>query len=119
MPTRSRSMPFPRTLAAALVLATAVGVHLPWTALAAEMAEVVQKGRAFAVREVTIARGSVLRFLNEDEFPHQIYIDGPGFTFDSDLQSPGEPIDVAFPEAGSFAVRCGVHPKMRMSVRVK
>lgn len=106
--------------ALALALAAAFGaVHLPWAALASQATEVVQKGRAFAVREIGIARGGVLRFLNEDDFPHQINVKGPGVSVDSGLQNPGEPLEVAFPSAGTFEVRCGVHPRMRMGVRVE
>lgn len=109
-----------RTATAALVLASVLGAVLPpWAALASQAAEVVQKGRAFAVREIEVARGGVLRFLNEDDFPHQINVKGPGLDVDSGLQEPGEPLEVAFPSAGTFEVRCGVHPRMRMSVRVE
>ena len=109
-----------RAATAALAVAAALGaVHLPWAALASQAAEVVQKGRAFAVREVGIARGDVVRFLNEDDFPHQINVKGPGVSVDSGLQNPGEALEVTFPSAGAFEVRCGVHPRMRMSVHVE
>lgn len=119
MHNRVRSSGGTRGRAAALVLWVALGaMHFPWTALAAGMVEVAQKGRAFAVREVEVARGGMLRFTNEDDFPHQIHVKGPGMDVDSPLQNFGEAINVAFPTAGTFDVRCGVHPRMRMSVRV-
>jgi plastocyanin len=77
---------------------------------------VTQKGRAFRPAEVTIGRGETLTFTNEDSFIHQIYVDG---LFDSDEKSPGEILSETFASAGTFQVRCHIHPTMRMTVRVK
>lgn len=85
---------------------------------AAESFAVSQRNRAFALRQVTIGQNDVVRFSNEDDYAHQLRINGPGVDFDSDLQSPGETIDVPFPTAGSYEVRCGIHPRMRMTVVV-
>ena len=103
-------------LAAALALCL---VHLPWPGLAAGATEIVQKGRAFLLREVEVARGEAVRFVNGDEYPHQINIRGPGVAFDSNLQGPEETIEFLAPGAGTFEVRCGVHPRMRMTLRVR
>ena len=86
---------------------------------AAATHRIVQKGRAFGVGEITIARGDTLLFTNEDEFLHQIYVASGGMTFDSNEQAPGQTIDVNFPSAGTFAVRCHIHPKMLLTVRVQ
>ena len=86
---------------------------------AAATHRIVQKGRAFGVGEITIARGDSLLFTNEDEFLHQIYVASGGMTFDSNEQPPGQTIDVNFPSAGTFAVRCHIHPKMLLTVRVQ
>ena len=88
-------------------------------AAAAATHRIVQKGRAFGVGEITIARGDTLLFTNEDEFLHQIYVASGGMTFDSNEQAPGQTIDVNFPSAGTFAVRCHIHPKMLLTVRVQ
>jgi plastocyanin len=90
---------------------------LPGAAMAADPAHtVVQKGRAFRPTEVTINRDEGLTFTNEDSFIHQIYVDG---LFDSEEKSPGENLTEAFAAAGTFQVRCHIHPTMRMTVRVK
>ena len=49
---------------------------------AAATHRIVQKGRAFGVGEITIARGDTLLFTNEDEFLHQIYVASGGMTFE-------------------------------------
>ncbi|HEV2547885.1 MAG TPA: hypothetical protein VGU20_11135 [Stellaceae bacterium] len=99
------------------VLAAALAPHLP-LAWAADLLEVVQKNRAFHVRELEVARGEIVRFINADEFLHQIYVKSPDFSFESDEQAPGKNIDVKFP-AGTFEVRCRIHPKMLLVVHAK
>ena len=89
------------------------------SAWAAQIFRVSQKGRAFAVKSIEIARGDTLQFTNEDEFLHQIYIKSNGMNFDSDEQTPGETISVRFPDAGTFDVRCHIHPTMLLVVSVR
>jgi len=89
----------------------------PVAALAADAGHTIsQKGRAFRPTEVSINRGETLTFTNEDSFIHQIYVDG---LFDSEEKAPGENLNETFPAAGTFQVRCHIHPTMRMTVRVK
>ncbi len=88
------------------------------TAIAAGMTTVTQQGRKFSVSDRHISRGDTVRFKNEDKFVHQIYVELPGFTYESDEQPPGENIDVTFPKSGLFEVRCHIHPKMLLRVDV-
>lgn len=86
-------------------------------ALAAEGDHTIsQKNRAFRPGEVTIGRNESLVFTNQDSFIHQIYVDG---LFDSDEKGPGEILNESFPRAGTFQVRCHIHPTMRLIVHVK
>lgn len=80
---------------------------------------VVQNERAFHPGEITITHGTTLNVANQDEFIHQIYVDSPNFSYDSEEQSPGETFHIAFPQAGTFPVRCHIHPKMLLIVHVK
>ena len=90
---------------------------LPAAAVAADAGHTIsQKGRAFRPTEVSINRGETLTLTNEDSFIHQIYVDG---LFDSEEKAPGENLNETFPAAGTFQVRCHIHPTMRMTVRVK
>lgn len=103
-------------LAACLALAaTTRETPVAW---AAEIYEIVQKNRMFHTKEIDIARGAVVRFINADAFLHQIYVKSPDFSFESDEQAPGKNIDVKFP-AGTFEVRCRIHPKMLLVVHAK
>ena len=57
--------------------------------------------------------------VNNDTRTHNIRIfDPPVLDFDSGAQEPGETVEIAFPDAGSFLVFCGIHPKMELYVDV-
>ena len=111
-PILSRSRRYRAAVLAGLTLAASA-------AFAATIHTVAQKGRNFAVNEIVIARGDTIRFTNEDDFLHQIYVDSNDMTFDSAEQRPGQAIDVPFPLRGTFPVRCHIHPKMLLWVRVE
>ena len=95
-------------------MASAAGAVLTASAAFAD-ATIVQKGRRFNPGEITIRRGESLTFTNNDEFIHQIYATG---LFDSDERVPGQTLVEAFPSAGTFEVRCHIHPKMKLVVHV-
>jgi plastocyanin len=76
---------------------------------------VQQKNRRFLPAQVSIPRGSSITFTNEDEFIHQMYVDG---LFDSSEKRPGERLTEAFPRSGTFEVKCHIHPRMKLTVRV-
>lgn len=101
------------SLLAALSLAAATG------AFAAAVYHVAQQHRQFSAGDITIAAGDSVAFSNEDEFLHQIYVASTAMSFDSAEQHPGETITVRFPVAGTFPVRCHIHPKMLLVVHVK
>jgi plastocyanin len=88
-------------------------------ALAAGIATVSQQGRAFLVHDLQIARGDTVHFTNDDDFTHQIYVNSPSFNFESAEQAPGQAVDLRFPTAGLFEVRCHIHPKMLLHVDVR
>jgi len=96
---------------ALLLIATAV--------FAAAVHRIAQRGRSFSQSQITIARGDSLLFTNDDEFLHQIYVDSRNLSFDSDEQPPGQAIVVNCPRAGTFPVRCHIHPKMLLFVHVE
>jgi plastocyanin len=80
---------------------------------------IVQNGRKFHPGEITIAAGTTVTFSNQDEFIHQIYVEGNDYAYDSEEQPPGVELKVTFPHTGYYAVRCHIHPKMLLTVHVK
>ena len=80
---------------------------------------IVQMKRAFHPGEISLARGETLTFNNRDDFIHQVYVKSDVLRFDSDEQPPGQNIQIQFTLAGTFEVRCHIHPKMNLTVHVK
>lgn len=78
-----------------------------------------QRDRAFTATSVVVPLGGTLRVSNDDEFIHQIYINAPNMTYESDEQEPGKTVDVPFAKAGMFEVRCHIHPRMLLQVTVR
>jgi plastocyanin len=105
--------------ALSILFVAAIAVAMAGAAYADNANTIVQNERAFHPGEITIARGTTLDFANQDEFIHQIYVDSPNFGYDSEEQAPGETLHIAFPQAGTFPVRCHIHPKMLLTVHVK
>jgi len=80
---------------------------------------VTQKGQVFHPGDLVIRPGDVLEIVNDDEdLLHHSYVDSPTFSFDSGDQEPGTKVDIAFPVPGDFRVLCGIHPRMKLHVRV-
>jgi plastocyanin len=101
------------------IAAALVALSVSATALAAEVVTVVQRDRKFQTDAVNIVAGDTVRFTNEDPFIHQLYARSPTFSFSSEGQPTGEALPVPFPVAGTFEVRCQIHPKMLVTVNVR
>lgn len=86
---------------------------------AAGMATVDQKGLAFSLPKLTLAKGSVVSFTNSDTTSHNILISGSGISLNSGLQRPGVSFKAPFMKEGTYQVICGIHPKMKMTVVVQ
>lgn len=104
-----------RTAAIAFVVA------LPLLAAASDTVdgEVDQKGLRFTKPSVAIPLGASMHFHNSDDVIHNIMtIDANDEPEDRGLQKPGETISAKFEKAGVYQVRCAIHPKMKMVVKV-
>jgi plastocyanin len=88
-------------------------------AIAAQSFRVSQKGRAFNLKEITIALGDTVLFGNDDDFIHQIYVKSDNFNVDTAESYPGNSMPVVFTKRGTFEVHCHIHPKMGLVVTVK
>lgn len=102
-----------------LAVASALLLSLAAPALAGETVEIVQHDRSFTPSEVTIHPGDTVRFINQDDFSHNMISDTPGFEFDLKLQHPGEPKEITFDKPGVVMVGCDIHPKMHLMITVK
>ena len=88
-------------------------------AIAAQSYRISQKGRAFNLKEITIAVGDTVLFGNDDDFIHQIYVKSDNFNVDTAESYPGNSMPVMFTKRGTFEVHCHIHPKMGLVVTVK
>jgi cytochrome c peroxidase len=88
---------------------------------AAKTMNIVQRGLALSPTSATLSKGDALSFTNDDDVIHNIHIFGPGAddSVDLGLQKPGKSLTYKFEKAGSYRVRCNIHPSVKMSVVVK
>jgi cytochrome c peroxidase len=83
---------------------------------------IVQAGQAFSQSDVSIAKGDHLSFDNQDDVNHNIMVqegDDDDDAKDMGVQPPGGKVDVPFDKAGTFKIRCHIHPSMKLTVNVK
>ena len=105
-------------LAALAFLLACSGVGAAFGAAATHT--VAQKRRTFAPKELTIAEGDTVIFVNDDgELVHHAYAKSPTFSFDIGEQKPGTQVPVRFSKQGTFQVRCDIHPRMLLDVTVR
>ena len=100
-----------------LGVALAAVISLPLLAVAGQSHEIFQKGKKFSEKKVSIGAGDSLILHNDDKVKHNIIV--KEMDFNSGMQAPGENVTIAFDSAGKFKVRCGIHPKMKLSVTVE
>jgi plastocyanin len=80
---------------------------------------VTQKGLQFSVEELTVKKGQLVVFINDDRTAHNITVSGEGLNLNGGLQQPGVEFKVPFAKAGTYQISCGIHPKMKLSITVK
>lgn len=79
---------------------------------------VTQRNKDFSVRAVSLGKGEQVVVRNDDSRPHNLRVHADRMKYNSGMQQPGETVSIPFPEAGSFEVFCGIHPKMKLRVEV-
>lgn len=121
-PPMSRSVS--RSASACIVGLAALSIVLTASAIKAlgQSAHVVrQKDLAFLPREIALHQGETIAFLNDEgRITHHAYVEADAFSFGFNTgdQEPGTRTEEAFTTKGTFTVLCGIHPKMKLTVRV-
>ncbi len=100
-------------LTAAITLAATVRAGAPVTVT------VTQKALQFSVEELSLEKGQIVTFVNDDRTAHNITVSGEGINLNGGLQQPGADFKVPFAKPGTYSVSCGIHPKMKMTITVK
>jgi plastocyanin len=89
------------------------------SAVAAEIT-VGQQDKQFSQESVAIRKGDKIRFINNDTVTHNITIKDPsGATKSGIIEKPGDEVLEEFGATGDYEVRCLIHPKMKLTVKVE
>ena len=86
---------------------------------AADAPVVSQAHRRFVPGELTVAAGTTVHFINDDNVTHHVYVDSPGMQFDSGEEPVGKAVDLTFAKPGVYQVLCAIHPTMHLKVTVQ
>ena len=97
---------------------TIVAVQSGPTTPAERVSTVSQDDKNFHPAHIALPRGGRLWIVNNDTRTHNVRVFDPALDFDSGAQEPGETVEIAFTNSGSFLVFCGIHPKMELYVDV-
>jgi len=83
-------------------------------------ADVDQLGIRFSVAAIAVKAGDAVHFHNRDDVTHNLHVFDPGGDEeDKGLQKAGETVNEIFAKPGEYVVRCAIHPRMKMTVKVE
>jgi plastocyanin len=77
-----------------------------------------QKGKVFSQAEISIKKGDVLMFVNDDNIAHNVLSTTAAHKFNLGLIQPGHSTPVTFNAPGTIGILCAIHPTMKMTVNV-
>jgi plastocyanin len=108
-----------RALIVAMLLGPIIGAMLAFGALAAQDATnvITIDNFTFSPKELTIAVGTTVKWVNHDDIPHTIV--EKKTTFRSKALDTDDSYSFTFTSAGTFDYFCGLHPHMVGQVIVK
>ena len=84
----------------------------------AETYRVIQTGKNFNTKLIMIKSGDSIEFVNQDKISHNVYSRTKGHEFDLTVQTPGSTNIVTFDAPGKVQVRCAIHPRMKLTVKI-
>jgi plastocyanin len=79
---------------------------------------VSQKEKAFEPAAAEIRVGQSVEIVNDDSTVHNVFCQSAEFKYNSGPQQPGNRAKIKFTTAGTFEIRCAIHPKMKLVVTV-
>jgi plastocyanin len=111
-----------RAVVAAMVAGPIAGALLACRMVAAEEATMETKmvsidNFTFSAKELTVAVGSTVRWINHDDIPHSIVARNAAFR--SKALDTDDVYSFTFTSAGTFDYLCGLHPLMTGTIIVK
>jgi plastocyanin len=112
-----------RALVVAMLLGPVIGAMLAFGTLAAQDAtkkdanEITIDNFTFTPKELTVAVGTTVKWVNHDDIPHTIV--EKKTTFRSKALDTDDSYSFTFASAGEFDYFCGLHPHMVGKIIVK
>ena len=107
-----------RALIVAMLLGPVIGAMLAFAAVAAQDANVVTIDNfTFGPKELTVAVGTTIKFVNHDDIPHTVV--DKKLSFRSKALDTDDAYSYTFATAGSFDYFCSLHPHMVGKIIVK
>jgi plastocyanin len=103
---------------AAIILAAQLALGIAATSAMAEEVTVGQAGKMFNPETLQIKVGDSVKFNNDDTVAHAVMVAGPTATNLGPIK-PGEAKEVSFDQAGTYEVKCAIHPKMKLTITVQ
>ena len=100
-------------------IALAIFITLLASSASAAQHTVVQKGMAFVPEMLAVKAGDSILFKNEDRLTHNVYSKSAGNSFNLKALHPGASESVTLSTPGEVEVRCAIHPKMKMTIKVE
>lgn len=101
-----------------LLAAGIIAAALPALALATDVT-VSQSDKQFDTAAIDVRVGDRIAFRNDDKVSHNVHSSTTRHRFNLGLQKPGEAAVLEVTDAGSFEVRCAIHPKMKLTVTAR
>jgi plastocyanin len=89
------------------------------TSTPSEATRVVIDNFAYSPREITIAPGTRVTWVNRDDVPHTVTSTAKPKVFDSGALDDEKPYTFVFQKPGTYDYFCAVHPHMTGKVIVK
>jgi len=87
--------------------------------LAAAGHTVSERDHQFSLASLEIQAGDTVAFSNDDKIRHNVMTSAGPEPFNLGVYGPGEVREHTFAKAGSYEVRCGIHPRMKLAVTVR
>jgi plastocyanin len=113
-----------RALVVAMLLGPILGAMLAFATMAAQDAtnkdagsEITIDNFTFSPKELTIAVGTTVKWVNHDDIPHTVV--EKKTTFRSKALDTDDSYSYTFASAGTFDYFCGLHPHMVGQIIVK
>jgi len=75
-------------------------------------------GKLKRIKKLEINKGDKVTFINKDNVSHNVYSKGDVANFEISKQAPGTSGSVIFDKAGKTHVRCAIHPRMRLKLKI-